>query len=61
VLEYAPPGLDWQGRDAARRLDSVPWPVVRAAGALVTSGALARLPLRRQRMRLTVPRPAAMR
>jgi predicted RNA-binding Zn ribbon-like protein len=43
LLTARPEGLRFEWRDAARRLESPLWPVVRAAAALLTSPELARL------------------
>ena len=43
LLAARPDGLRFEWRDAAQRLESPLWPVVRAAAALLTSPALARL------------------
>ena len=42
-LAAGPDGLRWEWRDAAERLESPLWPVVRAAAALLTSPERARL------------------
>jgi predicted RNA-binding Zn ribbon-like protein len=42
-LAVGPDGLRWQSPDASGHLESVLWPVVRAASALLTSADLSRL------------------
>jgi predicted RNA-binding Zn ribbon-like protein len=42
-LTPAQPGLRWEWPDAERRLESLLWPVAKAAGDLLTSGDLSRL------------------